>query len=75
MFEGATHNIKTLTMLATDVSAESCLSGWLQNITGASTKGDLIINDSLDYNDLLSDVPDSWNIYNQSGVLLRAAIV
>lgn len=74
MFDGATHNIKTLTMLATDVSAESCLSGWLQNITGSSTKGDLIINDSLDYNDLLSDVPDSWNIYNQSGVLLRAAI-
>ena len=52
-----------VTMLATDVSATDCLSGWLTDAGTSATSRTLKVNSEEEYNEILSNLPsDYWQI-------------
>ena len=54
-------NIKTVTMLATDITAKKCLNNWLVNV---SSTGTLYKSSKLPIEDLKEKVPSGWTIKN-----------
>ena len=68
MFAGCT-NLKSVTMLATNVSARDCLSGWLTDAGTSATSRKLKVNGKEEYDKIkattsswenISNLPDIW---------------
>lgn len=59
MFKGC-KNLKSVTMLATDVSKTNCLSDWLNSAGTSATSRTLKVASKDAYNSIETNLPSNW---------------
>lgn len=62
MFNGNS-NLSQVTMLATDISAESCLDNWLEGVSSTGTFTKAAEMESLSTG--VSGIPEGWTVKNE----------